>query len=149
MTINTFLFTYESLKDVLKIQNSMYNSFSLSKILTSLKSLIRSFLRLPTFMLASFVNRSLYFSTLQSQSTLLIVPLSIMSATAAHLASFPLFRLRNVIDLEHSKLLAYRQISIREGMKLVRADKDGFMGGAWSTLNKVRVGQASMVLALY
>ncbi len=113
LTMTGFLFTYESLKDILRLQNSMYNSLSISQMLRSMKSLLRSFLRLPIFMFSSFVQRSIYFSTLQNQSMLMIIPLSLLSSTMAHFASYPFLKVRNAIDLKHSKLLAYKHISIR------------------------------------
>jgi hypothetical protein len=63
--------------------------------------------------------------------------------------SYPLQKIKNRIDLEHSKLLAYKKVSIREAIKLCRKEEAGLMGGVWSPLSIAKVGQGAMVLAIY
>ena len=53
------------------------------------------------------------------------------------------------IDLEHSKLLAYKQVSIKEGIRLCRKEDAGLMGGVWSPVSLAKVGQGAIVLGLY
>jgi hypothetical protein len=77
------------------------------------------------------------------------VPFSIISSAVSHFVSYPLQKIKNRIDLEHSKLLAYKKVSIREAIKLCRKEEAGLMAGVWSPLSIAKVGQGAMVLAIY
>ncbi len=79
----------------------------------------------------------------------MILPLSFVSSALSHFISYPIANVKRRIDLEHTKLLAYKKVSIREGIRLCRKDEAGLMGGVWSPVSVARVGQGAIVLAIY